>query len=153
MVAARMWRAPGWSYERGLPTGIRHSGCSFTASVNTPLHPGIIEGADYDGPQIERDGLQMDVLSGVPGLHVQITFRPLLVFPGCSLVNRGDDNGCRRVLQPVLFPCRASQLRSLVPLEHRDQIVALRPISVNAGDQLVLVTRHEKNLQRIKRAG
>ena len=95
----------------------------------------------------------MDVLSGVPGLHAQITFRPLLVFPGCSLVNCGDDNGCRRVLQPVLFPCRASQIRSLVPLEHRDQIVALRPISVNAGGQLVLVTRHEKNLQRIKRAG
>ena len=26
-------------YERGLPTGIKHSGCSFTASVNTPFTP------------------------------------------------------------------------------------------------------------------
>jgi hypothetical protein len=33
-VGARTLRAPGWSYARGLPTGIRHRGCSFTASVN-----------------------------------------------------------------------------------------------------------------------
>ena len=115
-----------------------HGKCQY------PLHLGIIECADHDGPEIERDGLQMDVLRGVPDLHVHIAFRPLLVFPGGSLVNRGDDNGCRRIVQPVLFQCRGSQLRSLVPLDHRDQIVALRPIPVNASGQLILATRYEK---------
>ena len=124
-----------------------HSQCQYA------LHLGIIERADHDGPEIKRDGLQMDVLSGVPDLHLHIPPRSQLVFPGGSLVKRGDDNGYRSVVQPVLFQCRASQFRSLVPLDHRDQIVALRPIPVHARGQLVLATRYEKNLQRVERAG
>jgi len=39
------------------------------------LHLGIIECADYDRPELQRGGLQMDVLGGVPDLHVHIAFR------------------------------------------------------------------------------
>ena len=136
-------RLADWHQAQGF---LVHGKCQYA------LHLGIIECADYYGPELEPYGLQMDVLSGVPDLHVHIAFRTLLIFPGGSLVNRGDGNCYRCIVQPILLQCRISQLCSLVPVDNWNQVVARRLISVNAGGQLILATRYEKDLQRVERA-
>ncbi len=74
-----------------------HGKCQY------PLHLGIIECADHDSPEIERDGLRMDVLSRVPDLQLHVTFGPLFVLPSCPLEDCGKDNRYRCIRQPALF--------------------------------------------------
>ena len=117
------------------------------------LYLGVVEGADNDGTEPERDRLQVDILCDMAGFDVRVAARSLTVLLRAAFLNGRDDQHRRGTANPGLSERGLGQRISQVAISHVLEPVPTGGIAIEAGRQRFDVTGHQVKLQRVECAG
>ena len=117
----------------GFSNGDDVQGFMIFPQAESALDLFIPEGADRNGSQFERDGLQVDVLGRVTRFYMNVTGRPGFSVPtGRSLRDRGDDQAERGLRDHLLSEGRSRQVRAMIPGGDLLKFVAFRQVAKNS---------------------
>jgi hypothetical protein len=94
--------------------------------------------------------LEIDILSRVANLHVNVTDTSFPILPGCSFIHRGEDQDSWSLKDRPLEETHLEEFSTLVSLEDLHKSMRFRKISIHPWRETLYASYHKVHFKGIQ---